>query len=184
MSDYIGSESQAIATGAHVQISASQVRQAELHLAARPVQGYAAFSTAEIEVLAVYRFVLGGGNDQIWAAIVAGKPEAWMYAIHEAAEIEAFTAAGIDFTNPQEIKRDLSACHVIACIAEDRFLHTWASGLGYNTTEIALEIQNPIRRGYPSHRFWITRIMATTGALWPDEDQEHEAQSFYKRILP
>jgi hypothetical protein len=184
LSGYIGSEAQIIAVRASNQAPLSQVTQAAHHLASAPVSGYAGFSTAEIQVLGVYRYVLGGSNDRIWSAIVDGKPEAWMYAIHEAAEIEAFATAGIDFTNRQKVEQNLSTCHIAACIAEDHFLHKWASELGYNTTETALEIQNPIRKGYPSHRIWIARIIATTEAVWPDEDQEGQAERFFRRILP
>jgi hypothetical protein len=185
INSYIGSVAQQMAAKAAIMPLEAVVQQAEQTLATSPVPSYPGFTPEEIRALAAYRCqFLAGDSDTVWKMIVAGGPETWMVAIHEAAEIEAYCAAGIDFLDPIAWKRRFAEMHILACIAEARFLKAWATHLGYNTTELALEINHPIRKPFRAHRSNVTDVQHKTGWDWPDEVQELKAVAFFKRILP
>ena len=91
MTEYIGSLGQQMAHLAQVMPSVAELLEAERVLSQSPVPGYRGFTADEVRTLAAYRCQFAAGvNDGVWAAIVQNRPEAWLYAIHEAAEIEAF----------------------------------------------------------------------------------------------
>src|SRR5438045_3426698 len=72
-------------------LPADDLGSAERVLAASPVSGREPFSIAEVRLVGAYRLrVARGGYEFVWPTIVAGEPEAWIYAVHEAAELQAF----------------------------------------------------------------------------------------------
>jgi hypothetical protein len=181
---YVGPTARQMAVRAAVLPPEIALRKAEQTLATSPVPGYPGFIPEEVRALAAYRCqFLSGREDAVWQAIVDAASEAWLYAVHEAAEIEALVASGIDYLQTDELKHHLLSAHITACTVEDGFLWAWTSHLGYNTTEMALEITNPIRKQFASHRQNIVSVQRHTTWPWPDEAQLNEAIAFYRRIL-
>jgi hypothetical protein len=184
MKGYIGPVAQQVASNATTIPLMTALLMAQDVLKVSPVPDYPGFTIEEVRVLAAYRCQHRiGTEDIIWQHIVSGLPEAWLYAVHEAAEIEAFVAFGIDFLQRQIWEPFLPKAHVMACIAEDSFLKAWADHLGYNTTEMALEIANPIRRQHLSYWANVDAVQMVSGWAEPSESQELQAQAFYKWIL-
>jgi hypothetical protein len=184
MGSYIGPVAHQMATNAIVMPPEAMLQRAEQTLAVSPVPGYPGFISDEIRTLAAYRCQhLMGVADLIWQAIINAAPEAWMYAVHEAAEIEALTAAGIDLLQRSAWERHMPQAHAVACIVEAGFLKAWADYLGYNTTTMALEINNPVRKQFTSHRSVIVDVQYTTGWEWPNISEEADAVAFFQEIL-
>ncbi len=98
---------------------AHELQAAQDVLSLIPVVGYGTFTEAEVHAIGVYRLAVSqGAYDAVWRGIVGHAPEAWVYAVHEAAELQAF----VDLTiNPFDaIIRQLSLleAHTHAVIVE------------------------------------------------------------------
>ena len=71
-------------------------------LSANPVDGEPEITEENIRLVSQYRLSFSLGNaDPIWQEIWQGKPTAWVYAIHETAELQAFAEMNV---NPFDIR--------------------------------------------------------------------------------
>jgi hypothetical protein len=160
----------------------TQLRDAARVLAQSPVQGQQGFTRQEVRVLAAYRsqFAAKTSADPIWEAIYQGQPEAWLYAVHEASEIEAFQAMGVNPFDWAQWRLHFLEAHEKEVIAENAFLLAWAKQLGYTTSEMALEMANPLRRPLLGQ---LSRLQRRTG--WPDPSvsELEQARQFFRRVL-
>ena|SRR5579872_351493 len=150
-----------------------------------PVGGYPSFTGTEVRLLALYRVASGGGlADSVWQSIVAARPEAWIYAIHEAIEMQAFTDIGADPFSKAEWRDHLPEAHLRATIYEVQFLRDWARQEGLDAPEVAIAMENPMRNVFPAqHRTLLATLQARQGWLWPTDGERRTAQRFWQAIL-
>ncbi len=107
--------------------SAADMQAAVAFLSRSPVVGYAAFGVEEVRLIAAYRAASSrGAYDSIWRSLVAGYPEGWTYAVHEATELQVFADAVVNPFDAVQRDRHLPEAHLIATAAELRFLYARA----------------------------------------------------------
>jgi hypothetical protein len=149
-----------------------------------PVSEYRGFTENEVRLVAKYRrtFPLGA-NDPVWKAIYTAQTEAWVYAIHESAELQAFADMEV---NPFDVKLRiayLAEAHLRATIAELHYLQIWAAQLKLTTSEMALEESNPLRNWTRQHRHQLIDLQIRTGWPQPTAAELQDALSFWRQIL-
>jgi hypothetical protein len=149
-----------------------------------PVPGEPAFTALEVGLIGKYRITFATGlNDPIWQAIYSGHPEAWIYAIHEAAELQEFSKLGADPFVMEERTQNLYDAHLCATIFEIQYEQKWATHLGYFTSEMALEVENPLRNWIRHHDRLLEAIQAQTGWHPATETEQIAAQMFWNALL-
>jgi hypothetical protein len=160
------------------------IQAAMKRLSHSPVVGYEPFTEQEVRLIAAYRATLTlGGYDFVWPGIVAGGWEAWIYAIHEAVELEVFATLNVNPFDFDEWKRNWSEPHRVAVLYELRFLQDWAMQSGFKTTEIAIETENPIRGILVhEHRNFIGSLREHTAWLPPSFEELQTARQFWQFI--
>ena len=167
-----------------VELSEPEVKDAIHTLSQSPVLGFPAFTPAEVSLLGIYRrFVSQGALDVVWQGMVAGDWNAWPYAIHEAAELQAFFDLEVDVFDCVEYGRMLWEAHVQATLVELQFLSTWAEQREWRTSKLALEMQNPMRKQFPfAHQKLLDALSEQEGWMPPTPAFLEDARAFWQAI--
>jgi hypothetical protein len=140
----------------------------------------------EIQVLLIGKYRLSyplGVADPVWKAIYAGWPEAWIYAIHELAELQAFHDIGVNPFHLALRMENLSEAHLRAIIVELRFLQRWAIHLGMTAGELAIEAENPLRAWIRNHQQLMIQLQSHTGWDAPTPEALVSARLFWQTVL-
>ena len=176
--DTLAAQAKGIAGFAEVDVQA-----AATFLARSLVVGYAAFDVEEVRLIAAYRAASSrGAYDAVWRSLVAGYPEGWTYAVHEAIELQAFANAGVNPFDAEQRNRYLPETHLIATAAELRFLYTWAEQQQFRVSEFALEWENPVRNTSTRHSAFLTALQARWGYPDPTPQEREAARQFWRQI--
>jgi hypothetical protein len=185
LAEYIPAVRKLARQGDHITFPPIADIQRAFHILSKPVvAGYPPFTKAEVRVIAAYRAYLKvGGFEFVWPSIVAGDWTAWLLAIHEAAELQAF--ADLD-ANPFVYtvwERNWQEPHIRAVLAELRYLRGWAQQMGIETSENALEATNPIRGLLQDdHLDFMQVLEARTGWSAAAENESQTARRFWQEI--
>jgi hypothetical protein len=153
-------------------------------LSRSPVHGYAPFDEEEVRLIAAYRvYASRGAIDVVWRGISEGDWNSWIYAIHEAAEIQTFADMGFNVFDRVAFDRHLSQAHLHATLVELRYIQQWAGQVGLDTPELALETENPMRKQFPElHRALLTALAAHQGWSAPSTAELQTARAFWEQI--
>ena len=161
----------------------AEIQAAIAFLARCPVAGYPPYDEDEVRLVAAYLAESGGiSYNQFWRGMVAGYAEAWSYAVHEAAELQAFADAGVNPFDAAQRRNSLKAAHLQATIVELRFLSKWARQRQFDTSEMAIELANPIRSQLSSHRELAEELQAHQSYPAPTPEQLESARQFWRQI--
>jgi hypothetical protein len=136
--------------------------------------------------MAAYRAQLSktGGYDFIWPAIVLGEPLAWVYAVHEAAELQAFADLGVNPFDRAQFAEYLPEAHLRATVAELRYLRYWARQEGLDAPELTFAMENPVLKAYPdSQARWIGLLQSHENWPPPTYRERRKAAQFWQRVL-
>ncbi len=164
-------------------VSEADVQAASVFLSRCPVTGYTAFATEEVRLVAAYRAAASrGAYDTVWRSLTAGYAEGWAYAVHEAAELQAFAEAGINPFDAVQRDRYLPEAHLRATAAELRFLNSWAQQQHLRTSEFALEWENPVRGASIRHAAFLSALQARWNYVNPPEQERKAARQFWQQI--
>jgi hypothetical protein len=152
-----------------------------------PVSGYSAFIDVEVGLLGVYRETLNpralsGRIDDVWDDMRTGQWYAWLYAIHEAAELQAFADIGHNPFDVVQWRANWKIPHLRATTAELLYLRAWSQQLGMNIPELAIESEHPIRSGYAPHLKQMQDLQAFHGWPTPTVAERQAAQQFWQQI--
>lgn len=161
-----------------------EMQQAAEALVSSPVAGFRSFSSCEVQLVGQYRtFVSRGSLDVVWKGIVKGDWNAWLYAVHEASELQAFADLGVNPFDLDSFERDLSEAHLRATISELQYSRRWAAQIGLDLSEIAIEIVNPMRSLFPpAHRKLIHALQVREGWADPTAEQMQLGNEFWRSI--
>ncbi len=185
MGSYIRSVQRLTRQARRVVIPPEESIQAALRVLARsPVIKYPPFMEAEVRLLGAYRAQQPYGiYDPLWQDITNGLPEAWIYAVHEAAEMQAFADMGVNPFVADTFRRNLEEAHLQAAAIEIQYLQDWAQQIGHHLPELALETENPIRKQFSGHLKLLTELKARLN--WPDptDSELTTARQFWTHIL-
>jgi hypothetical protein len=163
--------------------SATELIAAGSVLAQCPVTTYPAFSEDEVCILGCYRYSFSL-VDPIWKSVVIGLPEAWVIAVHEAAELDAYAGMGLNPFDKEQWLDGLEEAHLKATSVEVEFLKRWAEQSDLTLPELAIEIANPMRGQFPrEHALLITKLIGTYGWPLPTENEQEAARQWWARIL-
>jgi hypothetical protein len=162
---------------------AHEVKAARDALSHCPVRGYASFTAKEVRLVGYYLCRLDP-DATYWKAIASGLPEAWMLAVHEAAELDAFSQAKVNPFDAEEWEAYQPEAHLQAIATEVQFLKAWADQLAIDVSEAAIEQSNPFRKQF-SHQHRINLARLATRLDWdePEEADIAAAEQFWDRIL-
>ncbi len=164
-----------------------EVEQAKRVLEISPAVGYPAFAEGEVRLIGVYREalsprMLSGRIDEVWQAIVEDEFYAWLYAVHEAAELQEFANQAVNPFDRVQWNAHWKQPHLRAVLFELQYLRVWARQLGEEVPELALEMQHPIRGGYGSHKLFVQDVQTQTGWLMPTLSELQAASQFWQQI--
>jgi hypothetical protein len=161
----------------------SEVQTAEVVLSQSPVLSYSSFSTDEVEIIGKYREMLApraltNRTDDFWEAIVTDEWYAWLVAVHEAAEVDAFIRIGINPFDSTQLdlysifnNLDFATAHIEASLIELQYIQDWAKQLNRDTSYTALALQHPINKVLnPNYRQFVKTLQTREG--WPDPTQQ------------
>jgi hypothetical protein len=154
-------------------------------LSQSPVVGYAQFTEVEIRLLGAYRAFVSqaGGYESVWSSIVEGDWNAWIYAVHEAAELQAFADRSINPFDSATWHSNWQEPHLKGVLAELQFLTDWALQEGWAAPPLAIERENPERKQYPtSHARLIDRLQQRQQWLAPTPAECETATRFWQTI--
>jgi hypothetical protein len=152
-------------------------------LADSPVAGYAGFTEEEVRLVAAYMAAVSpGGYNFFWRSIILGYTEAWAYAVHEAAELQAFADMGINPFDSAQRDAHLEEAHLDAVVAELRFLRAWAMHLQIDAPELAIEMENPVRKQSYHHANLLRALQARMGYPDPMATERRRARQFWQQI--
>lgn len=106
--------------------------------------GLPGFNENDVQLVGRYlaQFIAPGRHPQ-WHQILAGEPQAYAIALHEAREIEALVRAGVDISDRLEVQRAGAIAHAEGLLAEMRYLQDWARREGWDVSLAALAIEKP-----------------------------------------
>lgn len=166
----------------------AELRAVTRMLSQSPVVGYVPFAETEVSLIGVYRSSIGRRYnpvhfDPVWRDIVAGVPEAWTYAVHKAAEIQAFVDLGANPFDYVQFDRYLEDAHRHAVVNELRFQQAWAAQVGFDMTELALETANRLRGQFPGHARFVQQLQLHQGWPTPSDEQQQSAEQFWLLLL-
>jgi hypothetical protein len=150
-----------------------------------PVSGYAAFDVNEVRLIGQYRLAVSaeGGYETVWPSIVRGLPEAWVYAVHEAAEIQAFADLGVNPFAPDEFMVYLEEAHIRATLAELRFLKDWSKQSNLEASELAIEVANLERAQFKAgHARLLNELRGRQGWSLPTAREIEIAAEFWRLL--
>jgi hypothetical protein len=154
-------------------------------LAQSPVVGYVSFTEAEVRLLGAYRAFVSqtGGYESVWSSIVGGDWNAWIYAVHEAAELEALAEMGFNPFDSPTWNSNWQEAHLNAVLEELRFLTQWAAQEGWEAPPLAIERENPERKQYPaSHARLIDWLQQSQQWSVPTPAECETASQFWQTI--
>jgi hypothetical protein len=160
----------------------------ELHAASYvlsrcPIQMYPAFTEMEVRIVGCYRYSFSL-SDPVWKSIFAGSPEAWIFAVHEAAELNAFAQMGLSPFDKQQWLDGLGEAHLQATVVEVEFLKRWSEQSGLTLSELAIEAANPIRGQFTrEHTLLIAKLARNYGWSLPAENEQEQARQWWLQIL-
>jgi hypothetical protein len=162
----------------------TQIDAAVRHLAINPLPGEPGMAQVQVRLIGKYRLSYPLGTaDTVWKAIYSGWPEAWIYAVHELAELQAFCDIGVDPFNFALRMENLSEAHLRAIIVELGFLQRWAIYMGMAIGELAIEAENPLRAWIRNHWQLMAQLQSRTGWDIPGPDDLILARSFWQTTL-
>ena len=152
-----------------------------------PVEGYPAFTFREVRLMGVYRELLNprivtGRIDDVWEDIRRGEWYGWLYAVHEAKELQAFVDIGVNPFDMVSWRHYWKACHLCATAFELQYLRDWAVQLGFDVPEIAIEQTHPIRGRYAVHAQHLRDLREAEGWQEASEDDLPTAAGFWQQI--
>lgn len=150
-----------------------------------PVAGYPAFIEEEVRLVAAYRAAVtaAGSYDFVWRSIAAGDSEGWIYAVHEAAELQTFADMGVNPFDATQRSLYFEEAHKRATLVELRYLRDWSRDLNLNTSELALEMENPIRGTSHTQAQWIDSLQSEQNWPAPTDVELQEARQFWQHVL-
>lgn len=159
--------------------------EATLHaLSGSPVVGYEPFTEAEVRLIAAYRSKMARGSyDAVWRGLVGNAPEAWAYAIHEAAELQALADLGLNPFDTTLQQESFEEAHLRAVIRELFYLKDWSRQAAIETSELAIEIENPLRKLFGSQARLVRLLQSRQGWQQPTASERQAARRFWQRIL-
>lgn len=165
----------------------SEIRAACSILSNSPVAGYPRFIPTEVRLLGIYRETLNprslsGRMDDVWIDIVQNEWYAWLYAVHEAGELQAFAEIDVNPFDLSMWKSHWKVPHLRATVGELRFLRGWSRRLGIDVPELAIESEHLLRKGYASHVQFIRDLQADQYWSASTSSELEAARQFWQQI--
>ena len=165
----------------------AEIQQAVRVLSNCPVPGFASFDEAEARLVGIYREYLSPRTinlrrDGIWDAIISDDWYAWIVAVHEAAELQAFAEQGINPFNRDRFNKHLEKAHLRGTVVELRFLCAWAKSLNLDVSELAIETENPIRKQTKGHPFLLQGLQVENSWATPTSEELALATLLWRQI--
>jgi hypothetical protein len=114
--------------------------------------------------------------------MVQNAPEAWTIAIHEAKELQAFADRRVNPFDWQAWQTNFQEAHLQALVFELQYLREWARQEGQEIPELALEIENPLRRMSQDHLTFVQLLQSRNGWASPSDQEKQEARPFWQNL--
>ncbi len=148
-----------------------------------PVLEYHAFTEQEVRLIAAYmKAASGHAYNAFWRSMVSGYPEAWTYAVHEAAELQAFAERSLNPFDAGQHNAYLAEAHLKATVQELVFLRAWAKQLQLRAPELAIEMENPIRSQSVRHKNFLETLRGYQQYPEPTLEELQIARQFWQRL--
>jgi hypothetical protein len=163
----------------------AEIQSAIKALSVSPVAGYPPFTAEEVYLLAAYRVALAQSlMDDTWKRIVNGEDLAWIYALHESAEIHHLQTRGVNPFRSVTESSFFAEAHLQATLIELQYLQEWAVQYGIEVSLSAIERTNPVRGQFPhAHRLLLLHLETHQNWLTPLPEELERAHQFWRRIL-
>lgn len=163
--------------------SSDELDRAVFNLRRSPVEGFPSFARLEVTLIARYRLQFTR-HDDVWRSVVDGRPETWIFAIHEAAELDSFARSRVNPFDRTQFLSGFRTAHFTAIRVELDFLAGWPDQLGVRTSRFAIEWTNPIRGQYTAnHRRTLDDIAGQNGWAEPNDSELACARQLWAIIL-
>lgn len=164
-----------------------EIQAALVVLGRSPVTAFPPMNETETRLIAAYRETLNprlltGRMDDVWEAIADGEWYAWLYAVHETAELQEFASGATNPFDRQQWNTNWRNAHLRATLYELRYLRAWANQLGTDAPELALELRHPIRSGFGAHARHVADLQLLAGFASPTVDELSAAALVWYKI--